>query len=110
VQVPAAGAVPDVDLQFAGRSQLRGRVVDAAGQPRVGFKVWVFDSAGRLVGGNILSDATGAFMLDGTPAGELTVVPIVPGPMLAIEALIASGTRVQVSADAPTAPVTLTVP
>ncbi len=78
VQVPAAGAVADVDLQFAGRSQLRGRVVDAAGQSRVGFKVWVFDSAGRLVGGNLLSDATGAFMLDGAPAGELTVVPIVP--------------------------------
>lgn len=106
----AEGDISEVSLQFAGRSELRGTVVDAAGQPRVGVKIWVFDGAGRLVGGNLRNDLTGAFVLRGAPVGELTVVPIPPGPMLAHDALLASGTKVQVSADTSTDPVVLTVP
>ena len=110
VQVPAEGDISEVSLRFAGRSELRGTVVDAAGQPRVGVKIWVFDGAGRLVGGNLRSDLTGAFVLRNAPAGEVTIVPIPPGPMLAHDALLASGTKVQVSADTSTDPVVLTVP
>ncbi len=110
VLVPAAGAIADVPLRFAGRSALRGKVVDGAGQPREKFKVWVFDGAGRLVGGNLYTDASGEFVLASAPAGELTVVPMLPGPMPARDALLALGTRVSVSADTPTEPVVLTVP
>ncbi len=110
VHVPAEGDLANVMLTFAGRSELRGKVVDGAGQPRAKFKVWVFDGAGRLVGGNIYSDDAGEFVLAGAPAGELTVVPMLPGPMQAPDALLASGTKVQVSADKPTDPVVLTVP
>ena len=110
VLVPAAGDIADVSLRFAGRSELRGTVVDGAGQPRQKFKVWVFDGAGRLVGGNLYTDAAGAFVLASAPAGELTVVPMLPGPMPARDALLALGTRVLVSADTPTDPVVLTVP
>jgi len=110
VLVPAAGVLADVALRFAGRSELRGQVVDGAGQPRPKFKVWVFDGAGRLVGGNLYTDEAGEFVLASAPAGDLTVVPMLPGPMPARDALLALGTKVSVSADTPTDPVVLTVP
>lgn len=110
VLVPAAGELADLALRFAGRSELRGQVVDGAGQPRPKFKVWVFDGAGRLVGGNLYTDEAGEFVLASAPAGELTVVPMLPGPMPARDALLALGTKVSVSADTPTDPVVLTVP
>ena len=110
VHVSAAGGLTGVILTFAGRSELRGKVVDGTGQPRAKFKVWIFDATGRLVGGNLYTDDTGEFALPGAPAGELTVVPMPVGPMPARDALLASGTKVQVRADRPPAPVVLTVP
>ena len=113
VHVPATGDLAGVTLLFAGRSELRGRVLDGTGQPRIKFKVWVFDGSGRRVGGNLYTDETGEFVLPGAPAGELTVIPIPLGPMLARDTLFASGTKVQVSMNKPDKPtdlVVLTVP
>lgn len=110
VRVPAAGEVPDVTLTFAGRTSVRGRVLDGTGQPRPGFKVWILDAAGRLVGGNLYTDAAGDFALDGVPAGELTVIPIASGPFPGRDELLAGGTKVEVSAERPSEAVVLTVP
>ena len=98
VQIPAAGDVPEVALKFAGRTAVGGRVVDGAGQPRAGLKIWIFDVTGRLVGGNHSTDTDGRFSVDGVPAGESTVVPFPAGPMPTREALLAGGTRVSVAA------------
>lgn len=109
VSIDATGAVPEVTLTFSGRAALRGKVVDGAGAPRVGLKVWVFDATGRLIGGNHYTDAAGEFAVDGVPAGELTVVPLLPGPIPTRDALLASGTRVEAAGGQP-ASVLLTVP
>jgi len=110
VEVPARGAVPEVVLRFAGRTALRGRVLDGAGQPRAALKVWVLDATGRLVGGNLYTDDNGEFTLAGAPAGELTVIPIEAGPFPGREKLLALGTKVQISAERPSEPVVLIVP
>lgn len=110
LEITAQGDVPEVSLRFAGRTSLRGRVLDGAGEPRAGLKIWVFDPTGRLVGGNLYTDAAGEFAVDGVPAGELTVVPILPGPFPGRDELMARGTRVQVSTERPTNPVLLSVP
>ncbi|WAS98079.1 carboxypeptidase regulatory-like domain-containing protein [Nannocystis punicea] len=108
-RVTTTGDVPEVALTFAGRTSLHGRVQDGDGQPRPGFKVWVLDATGRLVGGNLYTDAAGAFTLAGAPAGELTVIPIAPGPFPDRDELLARGTTVQVTADKPSE-VVLSVP
>ena len=110
VVVPVAGAVAEVELRFAGRATLRGRVVDSAGEPHADLRVWIVDATGRLVGGTLRTDATGEFVLDGAPAGELTVIPIPVGPYPSRERLLALGTRVTISADAQPEPLTLVVP
>jgi hypothetical protein len=110
VQVPAQGQVAEVVLRFAGRTSLRGKVLDAAGQPRPRFKVWVLDATGRLVGGNLYTDDHGEFSLPGVPAGELTVIPIAPGPFPGREALLERGTKIEVSAERASEPLVLVVP
>ena len=109
VVVPPRGEVPEVTLAFSGRGSLRGRVLDGAGHPRRSFKVWVFDSTGRLVGGNRITDEDGKFMLDGVPNGEVSVVPMPLGPMPRSEQLVSLGTKVLVQQDR-AAEVILTVP
>ena len=80
------------------------------GEPRIGLKIWIFDATGRLVGGNHYTDAAGEFAVEGVPAGELTVVPLFPGPIPSRDELLAQGTKVQVSADHPPDALQLTVP
>lgn len=109
VQVPASGAAPEVELEFSGRGTLRGRVVDGAGRPRADYKVWVLDVGGRLVGGNLMTDADGEFVLEGAPAGELTVIPLGSGAFPGRDALLARGRQVEVGTQGP-ARITLTVP
>jgi len=109
VVVPPQGEVPEVTLAFSGRGSLRGRVLDGAGHPRPNFKVWVFDNTGRLVGGNRITDENGNFTLDGVPNGEVSVVPMPPGPMPGSEQLASLGTKVLVQQDR-AGEVILTVP
>ncbi len=109
VVVPPLGEVPEVILTFSGRGSLRGRVLDGAGHPRYKFKVWVFDNTGRLVGGNRFTDEDGNFTLDGVPNGEVSVVPMPPGPMPRSEQLVSLGTKVSVQ-QGQTVEVVLTVP
>jgi protocatechuate 3,4-dioxygenase beta subunit len=97
-------------LRFAGRTSLRGKVLDGAGQPRPRFKVWVLDATGRLVGGNLYTDDNGEFGLAGVPAGELTVIPIAPGPFPGRDALLDRGTKIEVSAERVSEPLVLVVP
>lgn len=110
LKIPAVGDIPELTLTFAGRTSLRGRVLDGPGEPRIGLKIWIFDATGRLVGGNHYTDAAGEFAVEGVPAGELTVVPLFPGPIPSRDELLAQGTKVQVSADHPPDALQLTVP
>lgn len=84
-------------LVFAGRGTLRGRVLDSERAPRAGVTVWAFDAAGRIVGGNHVSDAAGEFTVAGA-SGELTVVALPLGPLPGRDELLARGVKVTVKA------------
>ena len=54
------------------------------------------------MGGNIYTDDRGGFAVEGVPAGELSVIPIAPGPLRTRRELLAESTTITVQEGRPT--------
>jgi hypothetical protein len=76
--VTVSGSIPGIDIgvvpiRRTGITQFAGRVAATDGAPLEGVRVCVTDAPGDLVGFGV-TDAAGAYVIEGLPLGQLSVV------------------------------------
>jgi hypothetical protein len=102
IEVEAQGVDLEVVLEPEGRGRLRGRVVDAHGEPLPGLVLWVRSAGLDVAPSRLESDPAGFFSLEEAPSGPLALtaagspsvvrgLELEPGATLEVELVVDHG-------------------